>query len=225
VLGSCPLPDPFDLATIAARLAPSVTMGAEPPDPRAGARAPAAGSRAAVAAVLRAGAQGAEILLIRRADRPGDPWSGHMAFPGGRRDPGDADLQATAVRETREEVGLDLDADGALLGRLADLEAVTRAHRTGLVIAPFVFALERDAPLSPSPVEVAETLWVPLAPLARGEGAGTVPYEREGVALALPCWHVEGHVVWGLTYRMIHLLIEAVRDGAPAAPPRETLYE
>jgi 8-oxo-dGTP pyrophosphatase MutT (NUDIX family) len=201
-----PAPHAFDLATIAARLAP--LRASEPvsshdgDDPQIG--------RAAVAAVLRQGAAGAEVLLIRRAERAGDPWSGHMAFPGGRRDAGDLDPYATAVRETREEVGIDLDADGALLGRLADLDAVSRTRRTGLMITPFVFALAREVPLTLDPAEVAETLWAPLAPLARGEGAGTVPYEVEGYKLELPCWHVEGRVVWGLTYRMLQTLFEVL---------------
>ncbi len=190
----------FDLASVAARLAPL----------RAHAHAPGVGRHAAVAAILREGPAGAEVLLIRRAERAGDPWSGHMAFPGGRSHEADLDPCATAVRETREEVGIDLDADGTLLGRLADVDAVSRARRTGLMITPFVFALTREVTLTPSAAEVAETLWAPLAPLARGEGAGTVPYEIEGQVLELPCWHVEGRVVWGLTYRMLQLLFEVL---------------
>jgi 8-oxo-dGTP pyrophosphatase MutT (NUDIX family) len=153
---------------------------------------------------------GAEVLLIRRAERLGDPWSGHMAFPGGRWDAADVDLRATAVRETREEVGIDLDAHGALLGRLPDLEAVARAKRTGLIITPFVFALARDVPLTFDADEVAEAIWAPLAPLARGEGADTLSWEVEGHAIELPCWRVQGRVVWGLTYRMLQSLFEVL---------------
>jgi len=198
-----PLP-PLDLDAIAARLAPL----------RDAEHVPAPGSHAAVAAILREGrvaGGGAEVLLIRRAERDGDPWSGHMAFPGGRRDAADPDLYTTAVRETREEVGIDLAADGALLGRLADLEAIARARRTGLMITPFVFALVREVPLVFDPAEVAEAVWVPLGPLFRGEGAGTVAYESDGVAIELPCWRVDGCVVWGLTHRMITTLFEVLR--------------
>jgi 8-oxo-dGTP pyrophosphatase MutT (NUDIX family) len=196
-----PAPDALDLATIAARLA---AVERSP-------HRPSEGPCAAVAAILRERAAGAEVLLIRRAERPGDPWSGHMAFPGGRREEGDRDLYATAIRETREEVGIDLDAHGALLGRLADRDAMVRSRRTGLMITPFVFALEREVPLVFDPDEVAEALWAPLAALARGEGAGTLPYTHDGQALELPCWNVQGRVVWGLTYGMLQALFEVLR--------------
>jgi 8-oxo-dGTP pyrophosphatase MutT (NUDIX family) len=191
----------FTLPAIAARLAALET----------GANDSLTMPRAAVAAVLREGREGAEVLLIRRAEREGDPWSGHMAFPGGRHDPRDVDLRATAVRETREEIGLDLDADARLLGRLADLPAIARGRRTGLVIAPFVFALEREAPFTFDAREVAEALWAPLAPLARGEGAGMLDYELEGYMVKLPMWNVQGRVVWGLTHRMLSTLFEVLR--------------
>ena len=93
-------------------------------------KAAAEPKRAAVAAVLRPGSNGPEVLLIRRAEHPNDPWSGHMAFPGGREDPCDADLFGTAVRETLEEVALDLTTNAALLGTLDDLPAVARGKRT-----------------------------------------------------------------------------------------------
>jgi 8-oxo-dGTP pyrophosphatase MutT (NUDIX family) len=194
----------LDLDTIASRLAPLLVVP----------HTPAPGPHAAVAAILRDGRLagcGTEVLLIRRAERSGDPWSGHMAFPGGRREAADPDLYATAVRETREEVGIDLDARGRLIGRLPDLPAIARAQRVELTITPFVFALSGVAPLAFDPDEVAEAIWVPLGPLFRGEGAGTVSWERDGVTIELPSWNVEGRVVWGLTHRMIQVLFEELR--------------
>ncbi len=153
------------------------------------------------------------MLLIRRAEREGDPWSGHMALPGGRRASADADLCATAIRETREEIGVDLASSATLLGRLLDVDAYGRARRTGLVVAPFVFRLTREVAFTFEAREVAEALWAPLAPLARGEGARMMRYDRDGVTLDLPCWDVQGRVVWGLTHRMLTSLFEAL---APA---------
>ena len=77
-------------------------------------------TQAAVAAILRpnVGIAGYDILFIRRAEYEGDPWSGHMALPGGRVDPQDRDEEAAAIREVHEEVGIDLRAQGRLLGRL-----------------------------------------------------------------------------------------------------------
>lgn len=165
-----------------------------------------------MAAILRdpGGGGDAELLLIRRAEREGDPWSGHMAFPGGRHDEGDPSAFATAVRETREEVGLDLDTHGALLAELPELPAIARGLRTDLTITPFVFALARDVPLTFEDAEVAEALWAPMGPLSRREGAGTRPYELDGRRLDLPCIHVAGREVWGLTYRMLEMLFEAL---------------
>jgi 8-oxo-dGTP pyrophosphatase MutT (NUDIX family) len=159
---------------------------------------------AAVAAILRDGAEGAELLVIKRAEREGDPWSGHLAFPGGKREPSDASLLATSVRETREEIGLRL-GDAAYVARLDDVFARTNGFR----VAQFVFALdETEVALVPSP-EVSETFWVPLARLARLEGAETMKYG----ALELPSLRIASHVLWGMTYRMVMQLLEAIDQG------------
>jgi 8-oxo-dGTP pyrophosphatase MutT (NUDIX family) len=173
---------------------------------------PASEKRAAVAAVVRERdpAVGAEVLFIRRAEKPRDPWSGHMAFPGGRRDPRDPDLLATALRETREEVGLDLSG-ARLLGRLDDVEAIARGVRVGLTITPLVFAIDGDPPLRPQPEEVAEALWAPLRPLATGEARTTYPWRLGPVPVPLPGYRVGDRVVWGLTYKMLELLFARLR--------------
>jgi 8-oxo-dGTP pyrophosphatase MutT (NUDIX family) len=158
--------------------------------------------RSAVALILRDEEQRTEVLLIRRAERAGDPWSGHMGFPGGRMEPEDPDVLATAVRETREEVGVDLSAEARLIGRLDDLPAIARGRTTGLVISPFVFRLARRPTFQPN-VEVAEITWADLAPMASGACATTIPYVYEGRDIELPAFDVEGRIVWGLTHRML----------------------
>jgi 8-oxo-dGTP pyrophosphatase MutT (NUDIX family) len=177
-------------------------------EPRRLLSAPEAPS-AAVAAVLRPAGDDVEALFIRRAENPHDPWSGHMAFPGGRRDPGDRDLVETALRETREELGLDLASTARRLGYLDEIEAIARGRRTGLIIRPYVFALEvEDVALHPNH-EVAEALWVPLGPLVRGEASTDYRYQRQGLDVVLPAYLWEGRVVWGLTYQMLQVLFRA----------------
>ncbi|CAN5250835.1 CoA pyrophosphatase [soil metagenome] len=166
------------------------------------------GSRAAVAAIVRPGPDIGEILFIRRADREGDPWSGHMAFPGGRRDAGDSSLLGTAIRETREEVGLDLQAHGQLLTRLPGIQAMTKSKALDLVVVAFVFTLKEDVVLVPNE-EVAEVVWSPLGPLLRGEGRKPFPYSWQGVSYELPSFDLQGRTVWGLTHRMLELLTAA----------------
>jgi len=165
---------------------------------------------AAVAAVLRDSAEGVQVLLIRRSDREGDPWSGHMALPGGRHDPEDRDLLHTAVRETSEELGLTL-ADHHLIGPLDDLEAVARGRRVGMVIRPYVFHWSSpDLPALQPNHEVAEALWAPLLPIHRGERDTHRSYEMGGQTYKLPAWDVQGRIVWGLTHRILSDLLERI---------------
>ena len=167
--------------------------------------------RAAVAIVLRDVDGGPQVLLIRRAERIEDPWSGHMAFPGGRQDPGDESLLATAVRETREELSLDLGTSGRLIGRLSDLPAVARGRRVGITITPFVFELTGDIDLAYQADEVAEAMWVPLDPLMHGHLRTTFAHERDGQLTESPAHDVDGRIVWGLTYRMLENLFALLR--------------
>jgi 8-oxo-dGTP pyrophosphatase MutT (NUDIX family) len=171
--------------------------------------------RAAVAAILRESpaADGAELFFIQRAEHPSDPWSGHIAFPGGRRDPGDVSLLATAIRETREEAGLDLER-AELIARLPDVPAFSRSKRGRLVVTPWVFALREPAEIVPNR-EVASTLWVPMASLARGEGKGTYAFTYDEKDYELPCIRLEPgqKVLWGMTYRMLETMLEGLQGG------------
>jgi 8-oxo-dGTP pyrophosphatase MutT (NUDIX family) len=170
--------------------------------------------RAAVAVILRAPSarDESELLLIERAVRAGDPWSGHMAFPGGRRDPDDLDLRATAVRETREEVGIDLLRAATFVARLPDLPAVLKSAGVGIVVSPFVFALHTAVEPAPNH-EVASVLWTPLGALARGEHRGTYAYPVEGRTMDFPCHRLGERVVWGLTWQMLDGLFARLHAG------------
>ncbi len=158
--------------------------------------------RAAVAVVLRGTNEGPEVLLMKRAEHPGDRWSGHVSFPGGREEPDDPTMFDTAVRETREEVGIDLLATSRPLGRLQTTDTRPRTPIRPLVIIPFVFELAGPVTLQPN-AEVQECFWLPLEPAFRGEFDGVHPYQLGPVRMKLPCWHHAGKTIWGLTYKML----------------------
>jgi len=151
---------------------------------------------AAVAVLLRRDDEGLQVLLVKRSENPSDPWSGHMAFPGGRRRLEDRDLRETVVRETLEETGIDLDRY-LFLGTL-DVAFSNVASELGVI--SFV-VLAEELPEIVLNEELCSYLWVHLEHLSLSKGMARV--ERREV----PAYTVEGHVVWGLTYRMIENLL------------------
>lgn len=171
--------------------------------------------QAAVAMVLTQRTELPDVLLIERARRAGDPWSGHMAFPGGRVERADAGVREAAERETFEEVGLPL-GDAELLGRLDDLEGRDSGRTLPLVISAFVYHVAAPGPVSPSP-EVEAAMWVPVTTLAdpRQHVAYTYPPAGDvrypGILVGDP----ERHVVWGLTYRFLEIFFQAVERPLP----------
>lgn len=172
---------------------------------------PAAGMRqAAVALILREVEDRVEILFIRRAEKSGDPWSGQMAFPGGHRDPCDADLKAAAMRETQEEIGLDLSS-AHYLGALEGRQGGIAGRPIGLWIAPHVFELA-SAPVLRLNHEVDEVVWAPLGQLAGSELHDTETRAVAGVApLAFNGYRLAGgQFVWGLTCRMVQVLLQTL---------------
>jgi 8-oxo-dGTP pyrophosphatase MutT (NUDIX family) len=150
---------------------------------------------AATALILR---HPADILFIVRTQRESDRWSGQVALPGGRRDPADASLAETARRETREEVGLALQAPVA---RLDDQKGRTSLGR----VSPFVFVLEGDPALRPDAREVAETHWVSLAHLVDPRSRTTHRF----AGIPFPAVDLGGATLWGLTLRTIEAFLEA----------------
>jgi 8-oxo-dGTP pyrophosphatase MutT (NUDIX family) len=165
---------------------------------------------AAVAAILRPRGHDDELLFIHRAEHERDPWSGHMAFPGGRVDPKDSDPQAAVRRETQEEIGLDLAAEATLLGQLSDVAAIGRGRPLPMVIVPFVFELASEPSLVPN-YEVQETVWVPLQFLADQRNREIMQWHYHGVPLPLPSLRFEGNLIWGLTLRMADELLNLAR--------------
>ena len=154
---------------------------------------------ASVALTLVPGREdGLDLLFIKRAEHPGDPWSGQMALPGGRRDRTDPDLLRTAIRETNEETGIDLTS-AMLLGALDDLAPVS-PHLPPIVVRPFAFALVHR-PVIVRSHEVALHLWVPLEQLA--SSLVTAPVHVRGRHFTMPGYQVGPHFIWGMTERIV----------------------
>jgi len=190
--------------------APDVLARLEAALPPASSVAPAAGAEvrdAAVAVIFRVGAgDSLELLMIERASYAGDPWSGHVAFPGGRRESHDAALLDTALRETREETGIDLASDGRVLGALERVNPLSPSLPQ-FSIAPFVALLTRDAPLALSS-EVADAFWVPLAILQLPDASSDVEVVLSNGARRTVRAFVHGrYTIWGLTERIIRDLL------------------
>jgi 8-oxo-dGTP pyrophosphatase MutT (NUDIX family) len=160
--------------------------------------------RAAVALLLRepeaADAFGVELLVIKRAENPRDHWSGHMALPGGRWDPGDASLAATAVRETREEVGVDVPLD-RVLGRLARLSP-GNPLLPPIDITPFVALAPEGAVVRPNH-EVAAHFWIPVEELRATGPSAAFALEVLGEHRHWPAYPYREHLIWGLTERIL----------------------
>ncbi len=157
-------------------------------------------ARAAVALVLRPGPGGAEMLFIERARKEGDPWSGHLAFPGGRLEPSDPDARAAAERETLEEVGLDLRG-----ARFAGEVGAVCGDRLPVTVQCFAYAVAGGEPLRPNH-EVAHAFWVPLGVLLDPRRHLTLCFRFSGADAPEPAVRLaEPHrpVLWGITYRLV----------------------
>ena len=188
-------PDLVQLAR-ALRLVPGREIRAEPPM-----------RWAAIALVLRLGALAEpELLMIRRAEAENDPWSGHIACPGGRAEAEDPDLAHTATRETLEETGIDLARVGRILGTLDDISPRTPVL-PGIVVRPFVAAVPSTVEIVQSQ-EVAAAFWVPLSALRRQTSWGRGMVTVRGVPREVSTFLHGDYMVWGLTERVLRQLLE-----------------
>jgi len=140
-------------------------------------------------------------LLIRRAEREKDPWSGQVAFPGGKMQEGDTTVRDTATRETREEIGVDLDESARFLGYSGPF----RTHTGTMDVIPSVFLLEKEVAPRPNE-EVSSFRWVAISSLGNPLSKSSHTIRREGATLEMPALMVGGYLVWGLTYRILSSL-------------------
>jgi len=167
---------------------------------------------AAIALVLRPNDEGdSDLLMIKRAEVERDPWSGHIACPGGRMDPTDRDLEHTAIRETWEETGIDLSRDGRILGTLDDITPRTPTLPP-IVIRPFVAVVRQDVTIVESP-EVAEAFWVPMAAIRETARWGKALVPIRGVGdREVEVFRHGAYTVWGLTHRALTQFVALSRD-------------
>lgn len=175
-------------------------------------------ARAAVALVLKEGRYGPEFLAIQRSERTGDPWSGHVALPGGRMDPQDPDLAFTAMRETYEEVGIDLERRGTHVGKLDDLRATNQGRILDLVISPYAFVIEGLHETTPNPREVQSAFWVPVRTILSQHPSSdaAMRIETPRTEHGFPAFVHDGHAIWGLTYRILTTLVDVLGGGCAA---------
>jgi 8-oxo-dGTP pyrophosphatase MutT (NUDIX family) len=170
--------------------------------------------RASVALILAGAPEALHLCFIRRAEHPRDPWSGHMAFPGGRADPTDPHAQAVAERETREEVGLRLPP-GRLIAPLAELPVRLGQRDTGMTLSSFVYYLgPRRAPLRPNS-EVAGAYWVPLTHLWDAAHATHLKLRRDGESMLFAAIRFQDTVIWGLTLRVLTMFSDDLEHPLP----------
>lgn len=173
--------------------------------------------RAAVAMILSKGESGAlETLFIKRAEHPQDPWSGHMAFPGGHQDPEDSTLEDAARRETAEEVGLALEP-GMRIGRLDDIGG-GRLRSVHMSVSPFVFFHPAPTPLRLNS-EIDDVVWVPLTFLADPGNVKPYPYPLDPKRRLFPSFQPSpDYIIWGMTFRMVGSFLSLFGVELPGEP-------
>jgi 8-oxo-dGTP pyrophosphatase MutT (NUDIX family) len=165
---------------------------------------------AAVALILReTGDDDVELLFIKRASRDDDPWSGQIALPGGRHEDSDASLEDTAVRETREEVGLELRRHGTIIGALDELRPRI-AVLPPVIVRPYVATVSADVAMASSD-EVAEIFWAPLDAILDPAAARATEIVVRQTRTTRPAIHFEGHVIWGMTENILRRFEEIIR--------------
>ena len=157
------------------------------------------GANAAVALLLKHTVDDFKILLVKRAIRPKDVWSGQMAFPGGKREPNDANLKATAIRETLEETGIGI-AESRFLGVLGAVQPMVKSN---FLVLPFIAALDAEPEIKLNRSELDSYIWVPYKVMVQSNGKTALPNFGE-----VPAFILGNAVVWGMTYK---ILIDFIR--------------
>ena len=158
--------------------------------------------RASVAIVLAGDTEARSVCFVERASRPGDPWSGDVAFPGGWAKHEDESLRAAAMRETHEEIGLAL-TDSHHVGDIAPMRIPRFRSGLGLLGTSVFYVGEVRPGLHLERREIADAFWVPIAHLHHPDNRTVVHWSRSGPPRPRPAIMFDGRVIWGLTYRIL----------------------
>jgi 8-oxo-dGTP pyrophosphatase MutT (NUDIX family) len=159
------------------------------------------GSPEAAVAIVEARIPEDSVLLVRRSDREEDSWSGHWCLPGGRRERQDPDLLHTAVRELEEECSLTLKPEQ---GATALPHVWARRHiGRYLLVAPFLFQVDRQLATVLDPREAADALWIPLRVLRDPARHALRPVPGRPAEVLFPGIELTGAPLWGFTYRLL----------------------
>lgn len=173
----------------------------------------ASSRQASVAMILSGREKDLEVCFIRRAERAGDPWSGQVAFPGGKADSSDRDAHSVAERETHEEVGLKLTASHRV-GPLPTRQVATR----NLVLSPFIYHIgsdEKNTVFAREPDEVAHVFWVPMSHLFKQSSATELEYPIGGSGMTFPGIRYQEDVIWGLTLNVLDSFAQIMQRELP----------
>ncbi len=161
---------------------------------------------AAVMMILKEEKKGSSLLFIKRPDSDSDPFSGHVAFPGGKMKGEDSDKLETAVRETREEIGVDITHSGRVLGELDDINPNNPRANT-YIVTPYLSVLKEEVTFTPCAREVEEVLWVPVNHLLDEKNFKLRLRERDGVPREDYAYIYEQYIIWGMTGRILRQFI------------------
>ena len=175
-------------------------------------------NQASVAMILADGEDDLEVCFIRRADREGDPWSGQVAFPGGRAGGSDLDAQGVAERETHEEVGLRL-YESHRVGPLPTRQISRPGVDDDMVLSPFIYHIGAGKQASAfvrEPAEVANVFWVPMQHLFDEASATELEYPMSGSSMSFPGIRFEDHVIWGLTLNVLDSFAQIMQCKLPS---------
>lgn len=159
--------------------------------------------RAAVMVLLKDEGSGYSILFIKRTENEGDVFSGHMAFPGGKTRAGDKGTLVTAIRETAEETGIDINRSGTVIGELDDFYP-NNPKANHYVVTPYISLLEEEVELTLDSAEVADAVWIPIGHLNNPRNQEVRIVETTGRVSEDFVFHYSDYVIWGMTGRILH---------------------